>query len=239
MKIALSLFNYGQGIAPVDWNTKDIPTPYRLYYIKGGSAFLRIDNEEFKLKKDHFYFFPSSFPFFIRQDPKDRLNHIFYDFIMQPSMISSKPVCCSNDAHPLFEHFINIMEYTTKNYKITYSQEAKDISTKVLESFLSVFFSFNKINLTKGNEILKCIEYMETNYQQNITIKDIANSLFISEDHLIRKFKKNMGMTPYSYLSRLRLNIARDLIKSVMTLNDTAEAVGFKSASSLCHALKK
>ena len=63
MKIALSLFNYGQGIAPVDWNTKDIPTPYRLYYIKGGSAFLRIDNEEFKLKKDHFYFFHHHFLF--------------------------------------------------------------------------------------------------------------------------------------------------------------------------------
>lgn len=236
---SVSLFTCGVCIAPENWFTKNIPTPYRLYYIRGGSAYFSFGAEEFKLRKNHFYLFPSSLPFVIRQDPNDRLDHLFYNFLLSPSVMSANPISADIHTHPLFEKFLEIMEITAWNYAQNKTTENKDIAAKVLEAFLTLFFSVNPISKSENNDILASITYMETNYMHDITIKEIASGLFLSEDYFIRKFKASIGMTPYAYLSKLRLSIANELIASGVSLTDAAKATGFKYVSSLSHALKK
>ena len=55
MKISANLLTCGRRLAPTVWNVKNIPTPYRLYYVEGGQAFFTLGGREFQLKKDHFY----------------------------------------------------------------------------------------------------------------------------------------------------------------------------------------
>jgi len=239
IKISVSLFACGVCIAPENWLTKSTPTPYRLYFIRAGSAFFRLGNDEFKLKKNHFYLFPSSLPFIIRQDQSDRLDHLYYNFVMSPSVMSAAPISARIDFHPLFADYLNVMEKTAQNYLNCKSAENKDIASKVLEAFLTLFLSVNPISKSENSDILRSIEYMEKNYMKDITIKEIASGLFLSEDYFIRKFKAFIGMTPYTYLSRLRLSIANELISNGMSLTETAKATGFKYVSSLSHALKK
>lgn len=239
MKISTKLLVCGMCKAPEKWNTTILPTPYRLYYIKGGSAFFRLGNEEFKLEKNHFYLFPSSLPFIIRQDPSDRLDHLYYNFIMSPTLVSSEPICANINDHCLFPQFLKIMEESVTTYKTTLSREDKDIACGILEAFLTLLTSIKPIAKVQNSDVSKSIAYMEANYMKEITIGEIAEKLFLSEDYFIRKFKKAMGMTPYSYLLRLRLSVANELKKGGMSLSKVAEATGFKYASSLSHALNK
>lgn len=239
VKISTKLLVCGMCKAPEKWNTTILPTPYRLYYIKGGSAFFRLGNEEFKLEKNHFYLFPSSLPFIIRQDPSDRLDHLYYNFIMSPTLVSSEPICANINDHCLFPQFLKIMEESVTTYKTTLSREDKDIACGILEAFLTLLTSIKPIVKVQNSDVSKSIAYMEANYMKEITIGEIAEKLFLSEDYFIRKFKKAMGMTPYSYLLRLRLSVANELKKGGMSLSKVAEATGFKYASSLSHALNK
>ena len=239
MKISVSLFVCGSQKASQNWITNNLPTPYRLYYVKGGSAYFRMGKTEFKLQKDCFYLFPSSLPFVIRQDPNDRLDHLYYNFIMSPTIISSTPICIGIKDHELFPHFLEIMEQSVRAYKKSNNRKDKEVAVSILESFLTLMLTLNPVTNTESSDILKSIEYMERNYKQEITIKGMAADLFLSEDYFIRKFKKSMGITPYAYLLRLRLSVAIELLSSGVTLQKAAESTGFKFASSLRHALNK
>ena len=191
------------------------------------------------LKHNHFYLFPSTLPFIIRQDPNDRLDHLFYNFIMTPSAVSASFICASADEHPLFRSFLNIMEITAANFKASPIQQNKDIAAKVLEAFLTLFLSLHPVSQVQSTDITDSIRYIEKNYMNDITVREIAQHLFLNEDYFIRKFKKAFGITPHVYLSRLRLSVAKELVSSGSSLQDAANMTGFKYASSLSHALKK
>ena len=239
MKISVKLFGCGSCVAPDAWCTTVSPTPYRLYYVRNGDAYFRLSNGEFKLKHGHFYLFPSSLPFLIRQDIKNRLDHLFYDFIMTPTVISSEPICVSLHDHPLFSHFLTIMTETVQCWLDQESSESFDTICHTLEAFLSILFTVKPVCVPSDDTVIRTVEYMESHISERVNIKEIAESMYLSEDYLIRKFKKVMGLTPYAYLSRLRTSIARSLIDSGVLLKDAAEQTGFRYPSSLIHSLKR
>ena len=239
MKISVKLFGCGSCVAPDTWYTTVSPTPYRLYYVRGGDAYFRLSNGEFKLQRDHFYLFPSSLPFLIRQDSKSRLDHLFYDFIMTPTVISSEPICVSLDDHPLFSHFLTIMTETVQDYLDLESADSFDTVCHTLEAFLSILLTVKPVCVPSDDAVLKTIEYMEAHISNRVNIKELADSLYLSEDYLIRKFKKVIGLTPYAYLTRLRLSVAQSLIDNGVSVKDAAEKTGFLYPSSLIHSLNK
>lgn len=240
MKINVtSLHACGMCLAPYDWNTQSVPRPYRLYFIKDGSAFFHLGDEEFPLKKDHFYLFPSSLPFLIRQDSDNRLDHLFYDFIMSPPMVAPEPICCGLHEHPLFAPLLTVMQESVCDFAYNKNAAVKDTMIAALEAFLTLLFSVKPFPSAFDSTILKSVEYIESHYREPITIQELAANVYLNEDYFIRKFKKSMGMTPYAYLSRLRRSIAAELISGGTPLAQAASEVGFLHPSSLCHSLKK
>lgn len=240
MKVKVSyLLSFGVGLAPHNWKISHVPRPYRLYFVKGGSAFFRLGDIEFPLKKNHFYLFPSSLPFLIRQNHDDRLDHLFYDFLMSPPMVASAPISCSLDEHPLFTPLLNLMQESVCEYTHQKNEALKDTIIAALETFLTFFFSVKSFPSVFDSTILKSVEYIESHYREPITVQELAANVYLNEDYFIRKFKKSMGMTPYAYLSKLRLSIAGSLIASGHTLAQAAAETGFQNPSSLCHAMKK
>ncbi len=239
MKIKATVFQAGCGLAPEDWKVGGIPRPYRLYYVNGGSAYFRMGKREEKLKKGYFYLFPSSLPFLIRQDTDDRLDHLYFDFIMSPPVVSKEPLSFEAKSDFLTESFVPLLKGAVKSYACSDNTDKKEILTALLESFLTVFLSKVTVNENCGEDILKTVEYIERHYDENISIKEIAKSIYLSEDYFIRKFKKVMGMTPYAYLSGLRLSVATSLMEENLSLTEAAAKVGYQHPSSLCHALKR
>lgn len=239
MKFNISLFSYGSMLAPKNWPSSFLHTLYRLYYITGGTAFFRLGKEEIPLQKNHFYLFPPSFPFIGRQDPEDRLDHMYCDFIVSPPIISSEPICYSPEQHPLLFSFLQTLELLLKSDIMPTSAEKTVILTGVLEAFLTLLCTVHPITSIYDNDILESIRYIETHYSEPITVSNIAASLYLNENYFIRKFKKALGITPYVYLSRFRRNIATMMIASGTSLNDAALATGYQYPSSLCHALKR
>lgn len=239
MKIATTLFTCGVCLAPEPWTTGKAPTPYRLYYVKGGTAYFRSSTGEFRLKPGYFYLFPSSLPFLVHQEEEDRLNHLYYDFLMTPAVVSTEPICLSLNSHPMFSVFLPIMESTADAFHTYRTRDCLDTAAAVLEAFLSLFCTIMPLSQTIDSSIISSIAYIEAHYNTPITVRDIADSVFLNEDYFIRKFRKATGMTPYSYLLTLRLRIARSILDNGASLSDAAAAVGYQSASALCHAMKK
>ena len=77
---------------------------------------------------------------------------------------------------------------------------------------------------------LKAMAYIHLNYACQISRKDIAEHVGLSERHLTRCFNLELGITPMTYLNRYRVKQARQLLEGGQTsIAQIAEQVGFSS----------
>lgn len=73
------------------------------------------------------------------------------------------------------------------------------------------------------------LEYIHTNYSNEITLNSLCNLIHLNRTSLTRKFKLQTGHTPMDYLLLYRLNIACEaLTHTNLNLSEIAEATGFK-----------
>lgn len=86
----------------------------------------------------------------------------------------------------------------------------------------------------------EAVEYLTTNYKNNIKIKNIAIALNISSSLLFKIFKKTYLMSPYDYLLKIRLDNAKKLLRiKDMSISEVAENVGFNSEENFIYFFKK
>ena len=84
----------------------------------------------------------------------------------------------------------------------------------------------------KDNRIRTMISFIQSNYQEDISVNDIAEAASISRSECFRCFKEIIGKTPFEYLGGYRLSRAADmLINTNRTMADICFSCGFKSAS--------
>ncbi len=78
---------------------------------------------------------------------------------------------------------------------------------------------------------LKAIAYLHSRYKDPISRADIASHIGVSERHLSRCFLQEVGLTPMTYLHRLRVKMAKSLLETKnMSITEIALEVGFSSA---------
>ena len=77
--------------------------------------------------------------------------------------------------------------------------------------------------------VSRAIKYVTANYQNDISIKSVADSLYISESYLSRLFKTKMGQTFGDYLTYFRIKKACSLLKDPSNrIHKIANMVGYK-----------
>ena len=97
-------------------------------------------------------------------------------------------------------------------------------------------------NLRLGNErqaVKRAQDYLETRYAENVTLADLARIANLSPFHLIRVFRKEVGLPPHAYQTRLRLGHARVLLANGCTLGEAALKTGFFDQSHFTNHFRK
>jgi AraC-like DNA-binding protein/ligand-binding sensor protein len=61
------------------------------------------------------------------------------------------------------------------------------------------------------------VEYIKQQYRENITVKDVAHFCHISESYINHNFKKYLGESVRSYLNRVRIDRAAELLLATDT----------------------
>lgn len=72
------------------------------------------------------------------------------------------------------------------------------------------------------------LEYIRTNYKEQISNKELAEIIHLSEDRFNHLFKESMGMSPLQYMNEVRLRKAMGFLKKGEgTITEIADSVGF------------
>jgi AraC family transcriptional regulator len=89
-------------------------------------------------------------------------------------------------------------------------------------------------------QLLQVSEYIHAHLDQEIKLVDLATVVSVSQFHFSRLFKQSMGMSPHQYLLQLRVEQAKQLLKtSKLPIAQIALQCGFNSQSHLGKAFRE
>lgn len=96
--------------------------------------------------------------------------------------------------------------------------------------------------LKLGNErraVKRVKDCLKGRYAENVTLEELARTANLSPFHLIRVFRKEVGLPPHAYQTRLRLNHAKALLAQAATIGEAALNAGFFDQSHFTNHFRK
>ena len=89
-------------------------------------------------------------------------------------------------------------------------------------------------------DVISATSYMAQNFQENISVADLAKNAFMSESTFYRKFRSEFKMPPMEWLRNLRIKMAKNLLlRSDMTIGEVAASTGFSDQFYFARTFKK
>jgi AraC-like DNA-binding protein len=99
---------------------------------------------------------------------------------------------------------------------------------------------FNEQRLGKEQKaVQQALRYIDECFAQGISLTQLAEHVSLSPYYLLRVFRAEVGMPPYTYLESVRIRQAQRLIRAGKPLAEVAVEVGFSSQSHLTHRFKQ
>lgn len=80
--------------------------------------------------------------------------------------------------------------------------------------------------------------YIDNNYDTDLTLEVLSQVRFVSKFHLLRLFKKYYGQTPQQYITGKRIEKSKEYLKKGMNVTETCFAIGFETTSSFATLFK-
>ncbi len=135
-----------------------------------------------------------------------------------------------------YSHFLKrLVETSSKQY----------LSIKILlYALIDQLYQKDQITVEKYTEtqenLKKIISYIQKNYNEPLTLNQIAQQIMITPNYLCKYFKKKMGITVFQYIQQYRINQSIDLLlQSDLPIINIAMQCGFDNLSYYIRTFKK
>lgn len=112
---------------------------------------------------------------------------------------------------------------------------------KLLEAVLYALTSFvlEEGPHDSGHIVHKALNYMQENIMHNVSLREISRVSGVSQEHLIRLFKKQQNTTPIKYFAELRLRKSLDLLLRGWSIHAIVCEMDFYNESYYCKIFKQ
>ncbi len=87
--------------------------------------------------------------------------------------------------------------------------------------------------------VSKALDLIDERYTEKLSVKGLAKQLYISPSTLSHKFKEELSISVYQYITKKRLSAAHDLIRGKEALTSAALRSGFNDYSCFYRLYKK
>ncbi len=162
----------------------------------------------------------------------DAINTIIYNIVL----LSCKTIN---------ELGYDVFEIMGEDFNLHFDVKEINNLVQLEEWLLSFFYKINEyINQKRSNRnenlLSKVKDYVDRNYSENITLTSIAKDFGISSGYLSVLFNDHIGQNFIDYLTNLRIQNAKNLLKSTdLKIYEIADRVGYRDAYYFSTAFKK
>ncbi len=88
-------------------------------------------------------------------------------------------------------------------------------------------------------KISRVKEYLDAYYLRDITLDDLAAIAQFSPYHLLRAFRRTVGLTPHAYLIQVRIEAGKRLLRNGNSISDVSATTGFSDQSHFTRHFKR
>lgn len=254
-----TLLNDGYIVLGPHWHRE-----IEIIYAKKGNVSIGTNKHFFELEEGEIYMFSSGLPHYFLSSPNS--ERYVYQFDLELFNEEYYGSLTNKTLNDLFK----LGEPHSKNWSPHLYSEVKRILLELFEAdnstnptkhytIMSLLFKLIEqlhlhLNLKEDNssdlsfnriqhklEILnKIFDYIESHYQNEITLEDIARHAGFSCSYFTRFFKDNTGKSFMTFLTEYRINIAKYiLLNEDYPVPIVAEKSGFSSIKTFHHVFKK
>ena len=137
------------------------------------------------------------------------------------------PVGTSLEYERVFKRIISELQRCQDDYE--------EMLVLLLRHLLIIFHRESGKEHTPKNEYLShemeaAVSYFNENYNRDINIEEYAGSRGMSVSWFIRSFKHYMGMTPMQYITSIRINKAKELLKNTnYSIQEISALAGYEN----------
>ena len=131
----------------------------------------------------------------------------------------------------------------------TSSMAENELDNRIREHYLEIFLLLFLQRVRYGGNIKKqiyderlseAIYYMKRTAYNKLNLKKLASKANMSENHFIRCFKREFGMTPMHYARKLLIRTAIEMLTySELTLIEIGDQLGFPDQHCFCRAFSR
>lgn len=149
----------------------------------------------------------------------------YYEKFLEKNNSSNVAVLQDNNtACEIIDNLIGI----SKNY--TNDQDNEIIADNLLNSLLKeCIIKSGAAESAAPDYIKEAIRYLKYHYSEDIDLEKLANEFNISKYHLQRTFKAAVGLSPAKYLTSIRINHAKRLLRGTnISVNEVSEQIGME-----------
>lgn len=254
----LLMLNVGYASHNGDWNYENVNSPFtRIYYVTKGEAKVKIGDETHALTPGHLYIIPTFtehsdictglfehyYVHFYEEGTSgktitDTMEFPFEIEATSMDLILFQNLCEHNQAMRLRYSDPKLYDNKTSLIDCTNFNRKRPIYDR-MESMGILFQLFGKFVKagrpkfqTKDERIGGALDYIEQHYTEIGNIKELADKLYMSCDHLIRLFKHEVGVTPMQFIINKKMTAARMMIASEsMPIKEIAYTLGYDDIS--------
>lgn len=137
----------------------------------------------------------------------------------------------------------NEMESADTEEVLTESGKSMESAIAYAENVISRAITLRDQNsVNKNRSILKtAVDFIDSHYmEEDISLNTVANVANVSANHFSALFSQNMGQTFIEYLTSLRMNKAKELLRCTgMRSSEIAGEIGYKDAHYFSYLFKK
>ena len=224
----------------IEWDTPDIVTPgytvgpevRRLYLIECnvlGYGTVTVNGREFKVGPgDCYVLYPGDTVTQVADEVEPRIAlWCLFGGARVGEALRAAGITSESPFAPRekFDELLAIME------KLLAVSDKTDMGAELLKTAylyeLLGTLAEGKTDVARNVVAERAISIMETEYSGNLSISDVARELGFDRSYFSTLFKDSVGISPYSYLTRIRIRHACNLLSDTsLAINEVAERVG-------------
>lgn len=204
--------------------------------IESGSSKTKIDGNTYELADKDFLIIPPNISH--KCNPNDfenwnfRMLYINTEWFKSGFNIQGEKIKFNYKKinQKMFLDIVNLLD-KIENSDINLEDESKFLGYISLLINSDKLYSNDEISDNTNFNISRIKEYLDENYLKDIKLDDLANIIDVSKYYLIRKFNAHYGLPPHQYITNLRINYAKKLLKSNKDFVSVAVESGFYDQS--------
>lgn len=140
------------------------------------------------------------------------------------------------ERNPQFEVRKNMISYSEMK-QLRSKEEVRLYALEIFREFTEAIKSAE--NLFQNKKIYNLIQYINEHYTDEIGLTELADYVKMNPAYLSMLFKEQVGMSYIKYLTKIRIDKAKELLREGMKATDVSEKVGYRDYRYFSQVFKK